>query len=170
MANPYSVPKALQTRYDEITALTDRVSAELLNEEYAELARRMAATLARKRPSPLATGTVAVWACGILYALGRVNFLFDKTQTPYLTPAELCAPFKVSQSTASSRAKTILDLLGSMQMDPTWTLPSLLGNNPMVWMVQLSNGLIIDVRHAPRELQEEAFNLGIIPYIPADKQ
>src|SRR5208337_4465486 len=106
MANPYSVPKALQARYDEITALTDRVSAELLNEEYADLALRMSATLARKRPSPLQKGRVAVWACSILYALGRVNFLFDKTQTSYLTPAELCAQFNVSQSTASSRAKT----------------------------------------------------------------
>ncbi len=66
MANPYSVPKALQVRYEQITALTDRVSAELLNEEYADLARRMAATLARKRPSPLEKGTIAVWACSIL--------------------------------------------------------------------------------------------------------
>jgi hypothetical protein len=29
---------------------------------------------------------------------------------------------------------------------------------------------MIDVRHAPRELQEIAFKKGLIPYIPADRQ
>jgi hypothetical protein len=29
---------------------------------------------------------------------------------------------------------------------------------------------MVDVRHAPREVQEIAFNKGLIPYIPADRQ
>lgn len=99
-----------------------------------------------------------------------MNFLFDKDQTPHLTSAALCAPFKVSQSTASTKAKTILDLLKSMPMDPTWSLPSRLADNPLVWMAQLSNGLIIDLRYAPRKLQEEAYRAGLIPYIPADRE
>ena len=39
----------------------------------------------------------------------------------------------------------------------------------MVWMLQV-NGFMVDVRHAPREMQEIAFNKGLIPYIPADRQ
>ncbi len=31
------------------------------------------------------------------------------------------------------------------------------------------NGFIMDVRHAPREVQEMAFEKGLIPYIPADR-
>ena len=38
----------------------------------------------------------------------------------------------------------------------------------MVWMLQM-NGFMIDVRHAPREIQEIAFSKGLIPYIPADR-
>ncbi len=38
----------------------------------------MAAALSRKRPSPLSTGRERSWAVGIIYALGQVNFLFDK--------------------------------------------------------------------------------------------
>ena len=34
-------------------------------------------------------------------------------------------------------------------------------------MVQLSNGMIFDV---PREIQVEAFERGLIPYIPADRK
>jgi len=50
-----------------------------------------------------------------------------------------------------------------------WTLPSRMDDNPLVWMLEV-NGLIVDVRHAPREVQEIAFNKGLIPYIPADRQ
>ena len=38
----------------------------------------------------------------------------------------------------------------------------------MVWMAEV-NGLIMDLRHAPRQLQAAAYAKGIIPYIPADQ-
>jgi hypothetical protein len=60
-------------------------------------------------------------------------------------------------------------MLKMYQLDPNWTLPSRLDDNPMVWMLQV-NGFMVDVRHAPREVQEIAFNKGLIPYIPADRQ
>jgi hypothetical protein len=47
-----SVPEALRGRYEEITAVTDTLCKEQLNEEYAQVCREMTATLARKRPSP----------------------------------------------------------------------------------------------------------------------
>jgi hypothetical protein len=55
------------------------------------------------------------------------------------------------------------------QFDPNWTLPSQLEGNPMVWMLEI-NGFMMDVRQAPREVQEIAFQKGLIPYIPADRQ
>ena len=85
----------MQKRYDEIVALMDDFCRELLNPEYAVLAQRMAAALCRKRPSPLAAGQPRTWACGILHALGRINFLSDRSTEPYLTMAEMCAAFGV---------------------------------------------------------------------------
>ena len=58
-------------------------------------------------------------------------------------------------------------MLRIYQLDPNWTLPSRL-DDPMVWTVEV-NGLPIDIRHAARQLQEVAFNKGLIPYIPADR-
>ena len=69
------VPRKLQERFDAIVALTDEVCQEHLDEEYAQLARQATAALCRKRPSPLLSGRVSSWACGIVYALGFVNFL-----------------------------------------------------------------------------------------------
>jgi hypothetical protein len=52
--------------------------------------------------------------------------------------------------------------------DPNWCLPSKIDANPMVWYIMV-NGYIMDARTAPREIQAEAFRLGLIPYIPADR-
>ena len=88
------VPEKMRGIYDEIVALTDEVCGKHLSQEYADLSRKMAATLSRKRPSPLASGRAKTWAAGIVYALGQVNFLFDKSQTPYVPARELCALFR----------------------------------------------------------------------------
>ena len=58
---------------------------------------------------------------------------------------------------------TATDRMGPM--DPKWTLPSRLADNPMAWLIQV-NGLIVDARQAPRDIQEEAFRRGLIPYLP----
>ncbi len=45
-------------------------------------------------------------------------------------------------------------------MDPDWSTPSMVDQNPLIWGLEV-NGLIIDVRHAPREIQEAAFRQGL---------
>jgi hypothetical protein len=137
-----------------------------LTEEYATLGRELATALARKRPSPLLQGRAPTWACGITYTLGTVNFLFDPTQTPHTSGRDLCSLFGVSQSAGSAKAREIMRLRQIVQLDPRWCLPSRLADNPLVWMIEV-NGLIVDVRMMPREFQEEAFRLGLIPFVPA---
>jgi hypothetical protein len=146
---PLSVPDAMRPRYEEIITLTDAMCQEKLNAEYAALCRELAAALARKRPSPLSGGQAKSWACGIVYTLGFVNFLFDKSQTPYMRADELCAWFGVAPSTGGNKAKQIRDMLRITQFDPHWTLPSMIDKNPMVWMISV-NSLIVDARKLPR--------------------
>lgn len=159
------VPEKMQERYDKITQLTDAVCQEHLNDEYAQMCRQMTAKLARKRPSPLNTGHIKTWAAGITYAVGQVNFLFDKSQTPHMTATELADVFDVAPSTAGNKAKSIRDLLKIGMMEPEWTLPSRMDDNMMVWMISV-NGFILDARYVSREIQEIAFEKGLIPYIP----
>ncbi len=163
-----NVPKKMRAVYDEIVAMTDAVCATHLNREYARLSRKMAAGLSRKRPSPLAQGKPKSWACGIVYALGQVNFLFDRSQTPYVSSQELAALFDVSVQTAGGKAKAVRDMLNIRWFDWQWMLPSLIVDNPVVWMISV-NGLIVDVRHMPREVQEIALEKGLIPYIPGEE-
>jgi hypothetical protein len=161
------VPKQMQATYDRINALIEPFCRNYLNGEYCELAQRMAAALCRKRPSPVISGEARTWACAILYALGKINFLSDRSTQPYMTMADLCDAFGVGQSTASAKANIILRSLKTHQPDPKWSLPSLLDMNPLVWMVEV-NGILIDLRDMPREIQETAYAKGVILYIPAD--
>lgn len=163
------VPKQMQSLFDAITSRTNEVCKKNLDEEYAQLARQVTAALCRKRPSPLMGSRVNTWACGILYALGFVNFLFDKNNEPYMSATDLCEEFGVSRSTGSAKSKIVRDALNMVQLDPNWCLLSKMDDNPMAWYIQVK-GFMVDARMAPREIQEIAFRKGLIPYIPADKE
>ena len=147
-ARLYSVPKIMLPVYEKITGLTDNVCDKHL---------------------PLRSGQPRTWASSIVYALGRVNFLGDKSFSPYMTMADLCAAFEAGQSTVHAKARVIEEMLGTRPLDPRWTLPSLVERNPLVWMAEV-NGLLVDLRDMPRDVQEIAFAKGMIPYLPADRK
>jgi hypothetical protein len=164
MTSP-AVPKIVQPRFNEVVGLTDAVCRTHLTEEYAALARELAAALARKRPSPLMRGHCDTWACAVTYTIGAVNFLFDPSLTPHLSSRELCALFGVSQGACAAKTREIRRIFDIAQLDPRWCLPSKLADNPLVWKIPV-NGLIVDIRMMSRELQEQAFQRGLIPFVP----
>jgi Domain of unknown function (DUF6398) len=151
-----------------IIRLIDEFCKMHLNEEYAVLCRKLAEKLARKRPSPILGGSPNAWGSGIVRTIGWVNFLHDKSQTPHMPLRDIDAVFGISESTGAAKLAAIRKMLKIQQLDPNWTLPSRLHDNPMVWLLEV-NGFTIDVRHAAREVQEIAFKRGLIPFIPADR-
>ena len=159
------VPRIMREKYEAITEITDEFCQKHLNEDYADLSRKMAAALCEEEPSPLESGRERSWAAGIVYALGRVNFLSDNSWEPHMTMSELCEKIGVSQGNASSKSREIWSRLGLIQMDPDWCLPSMLEENPLVWIIEV-DGLPVDVRMMPREVREQAYRLGLIPYMP----
>jgi hypothetical protein len=164
-----SVPKNMTATYQSIVALTDSFCREHLDEDYRQLAQLMAAELCRKQPSPVASGPPLSWACGIIHVLGRTNFLSDPSTQPYMTLADVAKKFGVGESTASAKAAAISRAIRTGPLEPRWTLPSLLSQNPLVWMFEV-NGFLVDLRDMPREVQEQAFEEGLIPFIPPDQK
>lgn len=167
MDDKKSIPIKARPRFEQVVAIIEKVCHEHLNDEYADLSRKLAAALARKRPSPLDRGKPEIWACGIVHAIGFVNFLSDPSHSPHLKPNELYAAFGVSVASTSAKSKLIRNLFDIHRFSPEWTLPSLLDKNPMIWFLSV-NGLMVDIRSMPREVQEIAYLKGLIPYIPAD--
>jgi hypothetical protein len=160
--------EAVQSVRGEIIRLIESFCREHLNDEYAVLCCRLTDKLVRKRPSPLLTGRPSAWATGIVRTIGWINFLGDKSQTPHMRVADIDAYFGVTSSTGATKLKAIRQMLDTYPFDPEWTLPSRIDDNPLVWLAEI-NGFPVDLRHMPREVQEVAFDKGLIPYIPADR-
>jgi hypothetical protein len=122
--SPTSVPQNMQDVHAAIVALTDACCSKYLNAKYADMSRSLTAALCRKRPSPLLRGRQSIWAAAIVYTIGFVNFLFDKSSALHMSSHDLCAYFGVVQSTTVTKSKQIRDQLDIGHFDPAWTLPS----------------------------------------------
>ncbi len=163
------VPADVRPRYEAITALIDAFCKRHLNQEYAEMCRRLTAKLARKRPTPLARGSTKVWACGIVRTIGWANMLDDPKSSPYMKLIDIDPEFGVANSTGQGKSMAIKRMFGIGRLNVDWTLPSRFGENPLIWKVEV-NGELVDIRQEPREQQVAAFKKGFIPYVPADRE
>jgi hypothetical protein len=163
-----NIPEEFEQAVTAIVELTDAFCEAYLNEDYRELCKDMAIALCLA-DLPIKKGRPAGWASAIVHAVGWVNFLHDPDQSPYMTPAQLAEGFSVSKGIMTAKSKIIRDELDLIQLDPDWCTPAMLKDNPLVWMLEV-NGFVMDIRTAPRQVQEEAYRLGLIPFIPADEE
>jgi len=161
------IPMPFRERYTDIIETIDAFCDEQLNDEYKEVCHELAAH-ACQEGSPVLSGKAKSWAAGIVWAIGRVNFLSDPAHEPYMTQAQFAKAIGVSTATISAKFRVIWDGLKLMQLDPRFSVASRQGSNPLIWMAQV-NGFMMDLRTAPREIQEAAFEQGVIPYIPDDQ-
>jgi hypothetical protein len=160
------IPVELRPRAMEILAITDGVCAAHLDGEYGELCRVLVGRLARKRPSPLARGDTRIWAAGAIYAVGRVNFLFDRSQQPHLSADQLARHMGVVKTTMANKAALITKTLNLGIYEPDLTRLAMLEQHPLTWMVMV-NGFVVDVRTLPPEIQDEARRRGVVPDLEA---
>jgi hypothetical protein len=160
------IPVALRDRAQRIIDVTDAACRELLDDEYRLLVRRLVARLARKRPSPIVRGDAKIWAAGAIYAVGQVNFLFDRTQTPHMTAKQLAEVLGVVQTTMANKAGLINRTLDIGIFEPDLSRVAMIEQHPMAWLVEVG-GFILDARTLPRELQDEARRRGLIPDLDA---
>lgn len=90
----------------------------------------------------------------------RENLDEEYAQVIRRATAVLCkkrpSPLEKGQSASQGKSKLVRDLLNMHQLDPNWSPASKLADNPLVWMLSV-NGMIVDIRQMPRELQEVAF-------------
>ena len=125
---------------------------------------RLGTTVARSSSSTSWRPANVLWICADDFA---PSFLGVPSQAHHLKIADIDERIGVSEATGSAKATAIRKLVKIRPFDPEWTLPSRMEDNPLAWMIQV-NGLLADARHLPREIQEEAFRKGLIPYVPDD--
>ncbi len=167
-ASKMRISKKNQQLFEQIMELINAFCDAHLNEDYKELCEQMAGAICRTRWL-LSGSKPASWASGVVHAVGWVNFLHDPNRSPHMTSAQLAEGFGVSKGTMMTKSRIIRDKLDITTLDPDWCTPAMLADSPLVWMFDVG-GLVMDIRDTPRKMQEEAYRLGLIPFIPADKQ
>ncbi|HEX7462642.1 MAG TPA: DUF6398 domain-containing protein [Dermatophilaceae bacterium] len=112
-----NVPHAVRPSADQVVAVTDAVCRAHLDMEYADLCRAVVGKLGRKRPSPLTRGDPRIWAAGVVYAVGQLNFVFDPSQSPHATADQLSEWLGVKKTTMANKARLIRDTLKLSHFD-----------------------------------------------------
>lgn len=107
------VPTDVRLRYEAITALIDAFCRQYLNEEYAEMCRRLATALAQRQPTPLKRGRAEVWACEIVRTIGWANILDNPKRSPYMKLIDIDPELGVANSTGQGKSMAIKRMFGS---------------------------------------------------------
>lgn len=136
-------------RQQKLLDMTGDFCSKKLNPEYAQLCDKLIRKLGRKRDVPFQAGKPEIWAAAVIYALGQINFLFDKSAKPYIPQDQICDYFGTRMSTVSNKAREIRDMLKIGPFSPEFSTEAIMKNNPFKDMVMI-NGLIV-----PKKLLSE---------------
>ncbi|NOX84792.1 MAG: hypothetical protein GXO86_02325 [Chlorobi bacterium] len=100
-------PKNDKTK--EIKTLYQKYCKEHLDGEYLRLCNDLFDELLMYDENIFKRGRPNIWAAAIVWAIGSINFLGDKTFEPYASLKDVCAYFDTNSSTVGQKASSIKD-------------------------------------------------------------
>ncbi|NJY63595.1 hypothetical protein HC174_12655 [Salinimicrobium sp. CDJ15-81-2] len=136
-----------------LIALTNDFCIQQINEEYAELCQRLIKKMGRKREVPFKRGKAEIWAATVIYTIGSINFLFDKSFEPYIESKRIHDHFGTKSSTITNKAADIKKMFDLWYYNPEFSTGAMLDNNPMNNLVMVDD-LIVPVNSLPEDMQE----------------
>lgn len=143
----------VEEKVQKLLEMTGGFCKEYLDDDYRQLCEKLIRKMSRKRFVPFLSGRLEIWAAATVYALGSINFLFDKSFKPYATADDICTYFRTTKSTTSQKAKLIRDMFNMGYYDKEFSTTHMKDNNPISNLVMI-NGLIVDKRSLPPEIEE----------------
>lgn len=134
---------------DKLIKLVTDFCDKHLDDDYEHLCIDVIEKMSRKRNVPFLTGRLEIWAASIIHALGRINFLYDKSFTPYITMDELAAYFNTSKRTIGPKSSQIEIMFSMAPFHPEFSTLRMLKKSPYRNMAMTEDGYII---YVPDEL------------------
>ncbi len=161
MARARADKEKIEAISQQLLELTGEFCAQHLNDDYKQLCEKVILKMKRKRQVPFLSGRANTWAASIIYALGQINFLFDRDTKPYVSPDDIANHFGLSKSTIGQKAKKIRDMFKMGYFDSEFSTREVAASNPLKNMVMI-DGLIVPADMLEPEVQEELRRRGII--------
>lgn len=144
----------LKNKEEELISLVSSFCNQKLNDEYSQLCIKMIQKLGRKRSCPFERGKLEIWAATIIYTIGTMNFLFDKSFEPYIQSRDIHDFFGTKSSTVSAKVREVRDLLSlSPYFDKNFSTSDMNSQNPFNSRVEV-DGLLLTIESLPEEYQQ----------------
>lgn len=125
-----------------------------LNEEYKQLCIKLIQKLGRKRNVPFLTGKLDIWAASVVYTIGQLNFLFDKSFEPYISPSDIHDYFGTKSSTVGNRSREIRDMFKLDRFfNNDFATGQMIEENPFNQLVMV-DGMLVPIESLPEEFQQ----------------
>lgn len=144
----------LKLKEQELIQSVSSFCKEKLNDEYEQLCIKMIQKLGRKRSCPFERGSLDIWAASVVYTIGNMNFLFDRSFEPYIQSSEIHDYFGTKSSTVSAKSKLIRDLLKLVPyFDKNFSTSRMNDKNPFNNFVEV-DGFLFSIESLPEEYQQ----------------
>jgi len=133
---------AIENKKEQLIEMTEKFCEKYLDEDYKNLCNKLISKMSRKRVVPFMSGKIEIWAAAVIYALGSINFLFDKSFKPYASADDICDYFGTNKSTTSQKAKIIRDMFNMGYFDKEFSTSRMQENDPFS-KLRMVNGFIV---------------------------
>jgi len=108
------------TTADQILTQVTDYCQKYLDNEYTEVCNQVFQDLLEKNPTVLNRGKAGIWGAAIVWAVGSINFLGDKSFEPYASLADVCNYFDANTSSVGQKAAKIRKLLNIDRFNPDY--------------------------------------------------
>lgn len=135
----------------KLLELTRSFCAQKLDDDYSHLCEKLIKKLGRKKDVPFKRGKPEIWAAAVVYAIGSINFLFDKSFEPYITAKQISEYFGTKNSTVSNKARQIKEMFDMWHFNPEFSTKTMTESNPFNQMVMV-DGFIVPLDTLPADL------------------
>jgi hypothetical protein len=89
-----------------------------LDNEYRDTCNNVVEHLLLEDPAIFNRGKTEIWSAAIVWAVGSINFLGDKSFAPYASLSDVCSYFNANTSTVGQKATKIRELLNMHYFNP----------------------------------------------------
>lgn len=134
-------------KQEQLIEMVSSFCDDKLDDEYRQLSINLIEKMGRKHDVPFKRGKLEIWASAVIYALGQINFLFDKSFEPYSTADEICDYFGTKKSTVSNKARVIREMFDLNHFDKEFSTEHVISGTP-TYLIDEDSGMIVPASDA----------------------
>jgi hypothetical protein len=143
----------LKEKENQLLEMVRTFCSQHLDDDYFQLCEKLVKKMGRKHEVPFQRGQMEIWAAAVVYAIGSINFLFDKSFEPFMTSEQLCGYFDQKTSTVSAKAKIIKDMFKMRYYDQEFSTRKMADSSPYNNFVMV-DGFILPLNSLSEEMQK----------------